>query len=151
MDKNKSIEALQFFMTGLSEGAFVHKVQGDIFKSQGFTKLGKKYEDHYTEEMGWVQKFIDRIIDLGGVPQVQEHKAREIEIDPIKYIKLDFEIQGPGVELLRKCMASVAEDVTTYDIFKEYLKDEEEDLYWYECQFELIKKIGEQNWLISQM
>lgn len=64
MDKNKSIEALQFFMTGLSEGAFVHKVQGDIFK--------------------------------------------------------------------------------------EYLKDEE-DLYWYKGQFELIKNIGEQNWLISQM
>ena len=28
MDKQKSIEALQFFVTGLSEGAFVHKVQG---------------------------------------------------------------------------------------------------------------------------
>ena len=37
MDKQKSIEALQFFVTGLSEGAFVHKVQGQIFKAQGFT------------------------------------------------------------------------------------------------------------------
>ena len=44
MDKQKSIEALQFFVTGLSEGAFVHKVQGQIFKAQGFTKLGEKYD-----------------------------------------------------------------------------------------------------------
>ena len=51
MDKQKSIEALQFFVTGLSEGAFVHKVQGQIFKAQGFTKLGDKYIGHYTEEM----------------------------------------------------------------------------------------------------
>jgi hypothetical protein len=63
MDKQKSIEALQFFVTGLSEGAFVHKVQGQIFKAQGFTKLGEKYIGHYTEEMEWVEKFIDRILD----------------------------------------------------------------------------------------
>ena len=48
MDKQKSIEALQFFVTGLSEGAFVHKVQGQIFKAQGFTKLGEKYIGHST-------------------------------------------------------------------------------------------------------
>ena len=66
MDKQKSIETLQFFVTGLSEGAFVHKLQGQMFKSQGFTKLGEKYMDHFSEEMGWVEKFVDRILDLGG-------------------------------------------------------------------------------------
>jgi bacterioferritin len=43
MDKQKSIEALQFFATGLTEGALVHKLQGQIFKAQGFGKLGQKY------------------------------------------------------------------------------------------------------------
>ena len=38
---------MQFFVTGLSEGAFVHKVQGQIFNSEGFNKLGQKYTDHY--------------------------------------------------------------------------------------------------------
>ncbi|MBD5357494.1 MAG: hypothetical protein HDR88_10890 [Bacteroides sp.] len=66
MDKNKSIEALQFFTTYLSNGAFAHKVQGQMLKSVGFTKLGEKYTAHYDEEMGWVTKFIDRILDLGG-------------------------------------------------------------------------------------
>ena len=42
MDKKKSIESLQFFVTHLAEGAIVHKQQGMIFKSQGFTKLGQK-------------------------------------------------------------------------------------------------------------
>ena len=32
------------------------KVQGQIFKAQGFTKLGEKYIGHYTEEMEWVEK-----------------------------------------------------------------------------------------------
>jgi len=151
MDKQKSIEALQFFVTGLSEGAFVHKVQGQIFKSQGFTKLGEKYIGHYTEEMEWVEKFIDRILDLGGEVKVEKHEARELCYDPVEYIKVDMKIQQPGVELLRKCMASVCEDPTTYDILKAYLLDEEEDQYWSEEQIDIIEKIGVQNWLMKQM
>ncbi|MDY6297075.1 MAG: hypothetical protein SPL50_02085, partial [Alloprevotella sp.] len=59
MDAKKSIEALQFFATGLTEGALVHKLQGQIFKSQGFTKLGEKYINHFNEEMEWVEKLKD--------------------------------------------------------------------------------------------
>ena len=33
MDAKKLIEALQFFATGLTEGALVHKLQGHIFKA----------------------------------------------------------------------------------------------------------------------
>lgn len=151
MEKQKSIEALQFFVTGLSEGAFVHRVQGQIFKSQGFTKLGEKYIGHYTEEMEWVEKFVDRILDLGGDVKVEKHEARPLCYDPVEYVKADLAIQQPGVEFLRKCMESVAEDPTTYDILKGYLLDEEEDQYWSEGQVELIEKIGVQNWLAKQM
>ena len=151
MDKQKSIEALQFFVTGLSEGAFVHKVQGQIFKAQGFTKLGEKYIGHYNEEMEWVEKFIDRIIDLGGCPKVEKHEARELVCDPLEYIKDDLAIQVAGVELLRKCMGSVCEDYLTFDMLKAYLSDEEEDQYWSEGQLEFIEKIGYQNWLSTQM
>ena len=151
MDKQKSIEALQFFVTGLSEGAFVHKVQGQIFKSQGFTKLGEKYIDHFNEEMGWVEKFTERILDLGSKVKFEGMKSRELISDPIEYVKADLAIQQPGVELLRKCMASITEDPMTYDILKAYLQDEEEDLFWSEGQIELIEKIGVQNWLMLQM
>lgn len=151
MDKKKSIEALQFFVTNLSEGAFVHKIQGHIFKSQGFNKLGNKYIEHYSEEMGWVEKFTDRILDLGGSVKAEGQKSRELICDPIAYVKADLAIQGPGVELLLKCMESVKDDPTTYDIFKAYLADEEEDLYWSEEQLEMIEKIGVQNWLVKQL
>lgn len=32
-------------------------------------------------------------------------------------------------ELMMKCMDGVKDDPSTYDILKDYLKDEEEDLY----------------------
>lgn len=151
MDKNKSIETLQFFATGLSNGAFVHKVQGQMIKSAGYTKLGDKYIGHYDEEMGWVTKFIDRILDLGGAVKVEDRAATAIVNDPVEYVKCDLQRQNEGLEVLRKCLAEVHDDPTTYDLLKAYLKDEEEDLYWSENAMEMIQKLGETNWLLLQV
>ena len=151
MDKKKTIEALQFFVTGLTEGALVHKLQGQLFKSQGFDKLGDKYINHFTEEMEWVEKFVDRILDLGGDVKFDGAKARDLIAAPVDYIKADLAIQEKGVEILYNCMAELHDDPTTYDILKAYLADEEEDLYWSQGQLELIEMIGVQNWLIKQL
>ena len=151
METKKSIEALQFFVTHLAEGAIVHKQQGMIFKAQSFTKLGQKYIDHFNEEMGWVEKFTERILDLGGDIKFEGMKSRDLINDPIAYVKADLAIQGPGVEMLQKCMADLKDDPTTYDIMKDYLKDEEEDLFWSQGAVELIEKIGTQNWLLLQL
>jgi len=151
MDAKKSIEALQFFATGLTEGALVHKLQGQIFKAQGLSKLGQKYIDHFNEEMEWVEKFVDRILDLGGDIKFDGAKSRELCCDPIAYIKADLDIQKAGVDLLYKCCETLVNDPTTYDIMKGYLADEEEDLYWSQGALELIERIGLQRWLVKQL
>ncbi|MCR4858638.1 MAG: hypothetical protein K5890_10660 [Bacteroidales bacterium] len=151
MKKENSIQALQLFATGLTEGALVHKLQGQMFKSQGFTKLGEKYIGHFSEEMGWVEKFYDRILDLGGEVKFEAGKSRELISNPVDYVKADLAIQEQGVELLYKCMETLTGDPTTYDILKAYLADEEEDLYWSQEQLDLIEMIGVQNWLVKQL
>ena len=135
----------------LTEGAFVHKMQGLLFKSQGFEKLGQKYLDHYTEEMDWVEKYTNRMLDLGCVPQVKLNMECQLIEEAKAYIEEDLRIQREGVESLYKIMPTLSCDPTTYDITKAYLADEEEDLYWSEEQLEMIEKIGLQNWLMKQM
>ena len=151
MDAKKSIEALQFFATGLTEGALVHKLQGQIFKSQGFSKLGQKYIDHFNEEMEWVEKFVERILDLGGEIKFDGAKSRALICDPVEYIKADLDIQKAGVDLLYKCCEGLINDPTTYDIMKAYLADEEEDLYWSQGAIDMIECFGKQNWLFTQL
>ena len=151
MEKQKSIEALQLFATGLTEGALVHKIQGQIFKSQGFSKLGEKYINHFNEEMEWVEKFVERILDLGGEVKFDGAKSRALISNPVEYIKADLEIQKAGVDLLYKCCEGLINDPTTYDIMKAYLADEEEDLYWSQGALEMIECIGVQNWLFTQV
>ena len=135
----------------LSASSLVHKMQGMLFKSQGLTALGQKYLDHYTEEMGWVEKYTERLLDLGVVPQVNVNSQATLIEDAKAYLEADLKLQKEGVETLYKVMPSLAADPTTYDLTKAYLLDEEEDLYWDEEQLGLIEKIGYQNWLVKQL
>jgi bacterioferritin len=151
MDFKSTLQVSQLIINELTGSSFVHKMQGLLFKSQGFDKLGQKYLDHYTEEMEWVEKYANRMMDLGCVPQVDIcHKESLIE-NPKAYIEADMKLQREGVEKLYQLMPALASDPTTYDITKAYLADEEEDLYWDEEQLDLIEKIGYQNWLLKQM
>ena len=151
MDNQKSIQALQAYATGLAAQSLQHKVQSKIFASQGFSKLGEKYAEHAEEEMGWVDKFIDRIIDLGGTPKVEAAPAMPVTDDPVEYIKADLETSVREVPILMQLTTSLSDDFKTYDILRDYALDEEEDMYWSQDQLELIGKIGLQNWLVKQL
>ena len=151
MDFTTTIQISQMIINELAGSAFVHKMQGQLFKSQGFTKLGEKYIGHYNEEMAWVEKYTNRLLDLGVVPEVKVSSEAKLIEDPKTYIQADHKLQKEGVETLYKAMPALAADPTTYDITKAYLLDEEEDQYWDEEQLDLIEKIGYQNWLVKQL
>ena len=151
MDFTITAKISQMIINELAGSAFVHKMQGQLFKSQGFTKLGQKYMDHYAEEMGWVEKYTDRMLDLGYVPEVKLDNEAQLIEDPKAYLEADHLLQKKGVEQLYQAMPGLVSDPTTYDLTKAYLLDEEEDLYWDEEQLDLIEKIGYQNWLVKQL
>lgn len=151
MDTQRSIQALQAYATGLAAQSLQHKIQGKLFASQGFSKLGEKYAEHAAEEMGWIDKFIDSIIDLGGQPKVEAAPAMPVTDDPVEYIKADAEVSRREVPVLMQLTTSLSDDFKTYDLLRDYALDEEEDMYWSEQQLELIAKIGLQNWLVKQL
>ena len=151
MDKNKSIQVLQAYATGLAAQSLQHKVESKIFAAQGFSKLGEKYAEHAAEEMEWVDKFIDRILDLGGTPKVEAAPEMTVFTDPVEYVKSDVAVSHTEVPVLQQLTLSLQDDFKTFDILKAYALDEEEDMYWSETQLELIEKIGLQNWLVKQL
>jgi bacterioferritin len=151
MNKQNSIKILQAYATGLAAQSLSHKVQGKVFAAQGFSKLGEKYAEHATEEMEWVDKFIDRIIDLGGQPKVEAAPEQPIFNDVVEFIKADLEISRREVPVLQQLTTTLIDDFATYDLMRGYALDEEEDWAWSEQQLELIGKIGLQNWLAKQL
>ena len=151
MNTELSIQILQAYATGLAAQSMQHKVQGKVFASQGLTKLASKYADHSAEEMEWVDKFIDRIIDLGGEAKVETAPAQKVYTNPVDFLKADLEVSVREVPILGKAALSVAEDMTTFDLLKGYYQDEEEDMAWSDQQLKLIECIGLQNWLVQQL
>ena len=151
MNKQNSISILQAYATGLAAQSLSHKVQGKVFAAQGFSKLGEKYAEHAAEEMEWVDKFIDRIIDLGGQPKVEAAPEQPIFNDVVEFIKADLEISRREVPVLQQLTTTLIDDFATYDLMRGYALDEEEDWNWSEQQLELIEKVGLQNWLVKQL
>jgi len=151
MNKELSIQLLQAYATGLAAQSMQHKVQGKVFAAQGLSKLASKYADHASEEMEWVDKFIDRIIALGGEAKVEATPAQKVYADPVEFLKSDLEVSVREVPNLGKAVLAVAEDLTTFDLLKGYYLDEEEDMGWSEQQLALIECIGLQNWLARQL
>ena len=130
MDKQKSIATLQAYATGLAAQSLQHKVEGKIFADQGFT---------------------ERILDLGGTPQVAAAPEMPVFTDPVEYIKSDLAVSHEQVPILMQLVLSLQDDFKTYDILRAYALDEEEDMLWSETQLDLIEKIGLQNWLVKQL
>jgi len=150
-DKEKLITNMQFIVTHLSQQADGHAIQSRVFASMGFTKLEAKYAEHAEEERGYVIQLIDRILDLGGEVKLEAKPAGTVFKDPVEWVKYDLQVSIDGLNLLKKMLDEARDDVTTFDILKEYYKDEEEDMYWGEGQLELIQCIGVQNWILQQL
>ena len=150
-NKEKIIAGLQAIVTGLSQQADGHVIQSKVFAAQGLGKLAEKYAEHAVEERGYVDQCINRIIDLGGAVKNEAKPEAPVYKDAIEWIKYDLQVSKDGLAWLAALIAEAKDDLTTFDILKDYYKDEEEDLYWAEQQLELIDLIGKQNWFNQQL
>ena len=90
-----------------------------------------------------------RILDLGGELKQEAVAAQTLYKDSVEFLKVDYKVSVEGIELVRKCIDGIKDDLTTFDMMKEYLKDEEEDMYWSEEQLGLIECIGAKPWLVK--
>jgi len=79
----------------------------------------------------------------------EEQPSKPIYDDVLEFIKADYQVSIDGIKTITDLMESDIFDITTYDLMKEYLKDEEEDMYWSEGQIELVEKIGKEYFIFK--
>ena len=150
-DKQKTLLVLQGVVTTAASQSMTHRLESRIFAKQGFTKLAEKYAAHAAEEAESVELFAERILNLGGDLKQQAQSAVELSDDIEDFLKADLKESEEGLAQLAGVMKARFLDVTSYELMKDYIVDEEEDMYWTESQLDLIKKIGKQNYLFHQL
>ena len=129
---------------------FVH---AKMCQNWGYDRLAAKIREESIDEMRHADEIIGRILFLEGVPNLQrlgklhvgETVREQLESDlQLEYSAIAFLNQG--VEASRK-----AGDNATEDMMKKILVSEEAHTDWIETQLELIRQIGEQNYLAQQL
>ena len=129
---------------------FIH---AKMCENWGFERLAHKVREESIDEMRHADQVITRILFLEGVPNLQRlHKLHvgetvkeQLEGDlQLEYTAIAFLNQG--IETARKNADNASED-----LFTKILVSEEEHADWLETQLELIRQVGEQNYLAQQI
>jgi bacterioferritin len=96
---------------------------------------------------------IKRILFLEGLPNVQKINKIRVGQDITEVINADLEVETEAVPHLKTCIkqAEAEFDYATRDLFLQILKSEEHHIDWLETQRDLIKAVGVQNYMQSQI
>lgn len=118
----------------------------------GVTILGKKEYKESIEEMEHADKLIARILFLEGLPNLQDLGKLHIGEDVHEILECDLKLEMEAIPLLKDAIehSEKVRDYGSRDLFDEILKNEEEHVDFLETQFDLIKKVGIQNYVQLQ-
>jgi len=149
----KLIELLNEILTAELTGINQYFVHGKMCSNWGYKRLAERIRKEAIDEMKHADELIERILYLEGVPNVQRlGKVRVGETVP-EQLKLDHALEVEAVARLNKAieLAVAVHDNGTRELLEEILTSEEEHVNWLEAQLELIKQVGEQNYLAEQL
>jgi len=129
---------------------FIHS---RMYAEWGYTKLFERLNHEMEEETQHANDFIRRILMLDGTPTMipeAVHVGKTVE----EMLRFDLETELSVRQALKEGIKLCEEqqDYVTRDLMVNQLKDTEEDhAHWLEQQLRLIKMMGEQNYLQSQI
>jgi len=129
---------------------FIH---AKMCQNWGYERLAKKVREESIDEMKHAELVISRILFLEGVPNLQRYHKLHVGETVKEQLEVDLQLEyaaiaflNQGIEASRKASDNASEDMMT-----KILVSEEEHTDWLETQLELIRQVGEQNYLAQQM
>ena len=117
----------------------------------GVTMLGKKEYDESIGEMRHADKLVHRILFLDGLPNLQDlHKLSIGETVP-EALAVDLALEYRSRETLvaSVTMFEAKGDYVSRELVTKILHDTEEHIDYLETQHDLLRALGEQNYLQS--
>ena len=123
-----------------------------VLKNWGLNKLAE-YERHESiDEMKHADTLADRILFLEGLPNFQALHKLNVGETVEEILRADLAMEQEAIPLLREAIRhceSVA-DYVSREIFERILESEEEHVDFLETQFEMIARMGLQNYVQLQ-
>jgi bacterioferritin len=149
----KLIEVLNEILTGELTAINQYFVHAKMCDNWGYDRLAHKNREESIGEMKHADALIERILFLEGVPNVQRLEKVRVGETVAEQLGLDLKLEDVAIPRLNKAIALAVTvgDNTTRELLERILTSEEEHVDWLESQLELIRQVGEQNYLAQQI
>ena len=123
-----------------------------MLKDWGISRLAKYEYKESIEEMEHADKLIERILFLDGLPNLQDLGKLMIGEDVKEILECDLKLENLALPTLREGIAYCEEvsDYVSRHLLREILDNEEEHVDWLETQFEMIDRMGIENYVQLQ-
>lgn len=114
----------------------------------GVTKLAKYEKEASVDEMRHADRAIERILFLEGLPNLQDIGKLLLGENVKEILECDLKLEMSAMPELRQGIAHCEKvsDYVTRNLLREILDSEEEHVDWLETQFDLIDRMGLENY-----
>ena len=149
----KVIEFLQAQLKNELTAINQYFVHYRMYKHWGLDKLAKKEYEESIGEMKHADKLMDRIFMLDGLPNLQDLGKLMIGETLVEALGCDLQSERGAQATVKDAIAQceLARDYVSRALFQHILQDTEEHIDFLETQLDLVAKVGEQNYLQTQL
>ncbi len=124
-----------------------------MFKHWGFERMAKKEYEESIGEMKHADALVERLLMLDALPNLQDLGKLLIGETLIEALQCDLQSERSAQATVKDgiAQAELSRDFVSRAILERILDDTEEHIDFLETQLELVGKLGEQNYLQSQI
>ena len=123
-----------------------------MLRNWGVTRLGNHEHKESIDEMKHADHLVERILFLEGLPNLQDLGKLLIGENVREILECDLKLERDALPVLREGIALCEResDYVSRELLEEILESEEDHIDFIETQFDLIDRMGIENYIQLQ-